>query len=112
MSFQIIAAVFFILLVAVVALAGHIPLWILAFYAGASLITFLVYAIDKSASRKRVRRTPETTLHVLALLGGWPGALLAQETFRHKTRKQPFRLVHWFMILLNCGLFAWLLIHG
>lgn len=112
MKLKIIIAVFFLLLVAVLALAGNISTWLLGVYAGASLITFIVYAVDKSASRKRGQRTPETTLHVLSLIGGWPGALIAQETLRHKTRKQPFRLVHWLMILLNCGLFVWLLRHA
>ena len=49
---------------------------------------------------------PEASLHVLALMGGWPGALLAQRVVRHKTRKQPFRTVFWATVALNCAILA------
>jgi uncharacterized membrane protein YsdA (DUF1294 family) len=65
-------------------------------------VTFLVYAWDKSAARRGAWRVPESTLHVLALLGGWPGALLAQRVLRHKTRKQPFGAIFWVTVLANC----------
>jgi uncharacterized membrane protein YsdA (DUF1294 family) len=51
---------------------------IAAVYGLMSLITFVVYYLDKRAARLGRPRTPEATLHVLELLGGWPGALLAQ----------------------------------
>ena len=54
-------------------------------YGAMSLVTFLVYAMDKSAARRGAGRTSETTLHLLALVGGWPGALLAQQWLRHKS---------------------------
>ena len=66
-----------------------------------SLFTFIVYAIDKAAARAQRRRTPESTLHLLALAGGWPGALLAQKWLRHKSVKQPFRTVFWLTMVLN-----------
>jgi uncharacterized membrane protein YsdA (DUF1294 family)/cold shock CspA family protein len=53
-----------------------------AAYLGMSAITFLAYALDKSAAQRQAQRTPESTLHVLSLLGGWPGALLAQQYLR------------------------------
>lgn len=56
-----------------------------------SIICFAMYAVDKSAARKGTQRIPERTLLSVGYLGGWPGALVAQHTFRHKTRKQPFR---------------------
>jgi uncharacterized membrane protein YsdA (DUF1294 family) len=61
----------------------------------ASLAAVLFYAADKAAARRGSRRVSEATLHLLALLGGWPGAMVAQEVFRHKTVKQPFRIVFW-----------------
>ncbi|HPW85528.1 MAG TPA: DUF1294 domain-containing protein [Rhodoferax sp.] len=76
-------------------------------YATASVITFLVYAIDKSAARQRTWRTPERTLHLLALAGGWPGALLAQQLLRHKTAKLPFRITFWITVVLNVAGFLW-----
>ena len=66
-----------------------------------SLVTFLVYAIDKSAARQRRWRIPENLLHLLALAGGWPGALAAQQVLRHKCSKRPFLLVFWLTVGLN-----------
>jgi uncharacterized membrane protein YsdA (DUF1294 family) len=70
-------------------------------YLVASFITFIVYALDKSAAKRGARRTPEVTLHFLSLVGGWPGAVLAQGLFRHKTMKHPFRLVFWLTVAVN-----------
>ena len=67
----------------------------------------IVYAADKSAARRHEWRTPERTLHLLALVGGWPGALVAQTVFRHKSRKTSFRIVFWTTVALNCGALAW-----
>ena len=80
-----------------------LPLFILGIYLLLSLITFVAYWLDKSAAKKGTRRTPENTLHLLALMGGWPGALLARQTFRHKTLKVLFRYVLWLTVFLNIG---------
>jgi uncharacterized membrane protein YsdA (DUF1294 family) len=76
-----------------------------------SVIAFAVYGWDKSAARRGARRIPERTLHLLSLAGGWPGALVAQLVFRHKTIKQPFRAIFWGTVVVNCSglamLFAW-----
>lgn len=74
----------------------------------ASGVTFGLYAIDKSAARNGQWRIRESTLNTLALLGGWPGALLAQRIFRHKSRKISFQIVFWLAVLLNSGVVAWL----
>lgn len=79
-------------------------------YVFASLLTFIMYAKDKSAAKNGSWRTPESTLHLLALLCGWPGALIAQQTLRHKSKKESFRFVFWTTVLLNCGAFALLFI--
>lgn len=71
-----------------------------------SLVTCAVYAADKSAARKRRHRVPERTLHLLALLGGWPGALLAQRLLRHKTSKPRFLRMTGLAALLNCTVLA------
>lgn len=83
-------------------------LWIAAACAALSVITFIVYAIDKSAARRRGPRTPERTLHLLALAGGWPGALLAQRWLRHKSAKASFRRVFWVTVAVNVLGFAML----
>lgn len=87
---------------------GQPPLWLLGVYLGASLLTFLVYAIDKSAAQSGAWRISEQTLHLLALAGGWPGALLAQQMLRHKSAKQEFRSVFWGTVGLNVMAFIFL----
>ncbi|HUT40144.1 MAG TPA: cold shock and DUF1294 domain-containing protein [Gammaproteobacteria bacterium] len=101
------AAVFSVLLVAAV-LMEKLPDWMLALYVFASLITFLVYALDKTAARKGAWRTQESTLHLLALAGGWPGALVAQQQLRHKSRKRSFRAVFLVTVMVNCAALGWL----
>lgn len=66
-----------------------------------SVVTFCFYGWDKSAAKKQQQRTPEKTLHWLSLTGGWPGALLGQKLFRHKTKKTRFRVVFWLTLMLN-----------
>lgn len=105
---SIVFAVIFLIFVGISALSAKIPFHILALYIAASLLTFIMYALDKSAARSGERRTQESTLHVLSLVGGWPGALIAQQKLRHKSKKQSFRSLFWVTVLLNCGVFAWL----
>ncbi len=85
--------------------------WLLALcavYALTSVATFALYAFDKSAAIGRRRRVSERTLHLWALLGGWPGALAAQRLLRHKSSKRPFRAVFWLTVLANVAAVAWL----
>lgn len=72
-----------------------------AIYLVMSVITFGLYGYDKRQARGEGRRTPEKLLHGLELLGGWPGALVAQQVFRHKTRKVAFQVVFWLIVLLH-----------
>lgn len=99
----------FMLVLCLATLLGKLPHHIASLYLAASLIAFVAYAWDKSAARRNRWRTRESTLHLLALIGGWPGALLAQSTLRHKSSKPAFQLVFHATVLLNCLLFAFLL---
>lgn len=101
-----VAVVFFALLAALLAL-DELPALLLAAYAVLSGVAVWLYAADKSAARQGTWRTPEATLHAVALLGGWPGALVARRAFRHKTVKQPFRAVFWVTVVANCAALAW-----
>ncbi|MBX3195985.1 MAG: cold shock and DUF1294 domain-containing protein [Microbacteriaceae bacterium] len=85
---------------------GPVPLWVLFVYLGVSAITFGAYAIDKSAARLRQRRVAETSLILLGMFGGWPGAILAQQLLRHKTAKMSFRAVFWVSVLINVFVFV------
>jgi uncharacterized membrane protein YsdA (DUF1294 family)/cold shock CspA family protein len=81
---------------------------VLVVYIGLSLVTFLAYAVDKSAAINGRWRTPEKTLHLLSVAGGWPGALLAQQLLRHKCSKPSFLAVFWITVAANvAGFFAW-----
>ena len=108
-SLSILGSGFFLAVVGIFVLAGKIPAFILALYMAASLITFFVYAVDKSAAQKGAWRTSESILHLLSLAGGWPGALIAQQKLRHKSKKQSFRFVFWITVLLNVSVLIWLL---
>jgi uncharacterized membrane protein YsdA (DUF1294 family) len=71
-----------------------------------SLICFIAYGWDKHRAVNGGRRVSERTLHLLAFLGGWPGAYLGQRQFRHKTQKTSFRIVFWILVVLHVGLVA------
>ena len=83
--------------------------WIVIAYLVLSVVTFMVYWQDKWAAQKGHWRTPEKTLQLLALAGGWPGAVLAQQWLRHKSSKTSFQLQFWFMVLLNVAGILWFL---
>jgi len=82
---------------------------LLAAYALVSLATFALYAHDKRRAIAGGWRVPEATLHLMELIGGWPGALAGQRWLRHKTQKRSFRVVFWLIVLLHWVLWGgWL----
>ena len=89
-------------------LYGSMSLWLrgvsvipLAAYGVVSLLAFLLYWSDKRKARADHWRTPENVLHAVEIAGGWPGALLAQQLFRHKTRKLSYQLMFWIIVLMH-----------
>ena len=96
----------------VAAVAGYIPAALALAVCAMSLLSFLMYRFDKRAARNNERRTPEANLHLVDLLGGWPGALVAQQLFRHKTAKPSFQLAFWITVAMNVAALAWLLRSG
>ena len=87
---------------------GSVSLWLrgvslipLAAYGIVSVLAFFLYWSDKRKARADSWRTPENVLHAVELAGGWPGALLAQQVFRHKTRKVSYQLLFWLIVLLH-----------
>lgn len=105
---SVVLAITFISIVAIFVLVDKLPPVIFAAYLVLSMLTYIIYAVDKSAAKNGTWRTPESTLHLFALAGGWPGALVAQQRLRHKSKKEAFRFVFWLTALLNCGVFIWL----
>ena len=83
------------------ALLRQIPMNVLLAYTVMSAIAFIAYGLDKSAASAGRQRTPESTLHFLGLFCGWPGALLAQRVFRHKSRKAAFQSTFWITVGVN-----------
>lgn len=74
-------------------------------YGIASVACFIGYGLDKRAAQRKEWRISETVLILLGLVGGWPGAVLAQELFRHKTKKPAFRLLFWMSVAINVAAF-------
>lgn len=103
-----ISSAFFSIILGLV-LLHKLPLIILGGYIAISALTFGLYAKDKSAAQTGKWRTPESTLHLFSLAGGWPGAAIAQSQLRHKSKKFSFRIVYWFTVIINCGILGWLL---
>ena len=77
-------------------------LWLLLI----NVLTLAMYGADKMAARRAMRRVPEATLLVFGLIGGWPGAIIGQQLFRHKTQKQPFRTRFFISVALNVAALA------
>lgn len=91
----------FFLMLALATLLLRLPLWVPGAYLLVSLITFFVYGSDKKSALHGTQRVPESTLHLLEFLGGWPGALVAQAYYRHKTIKASFQAGYLTAVMLN-----------
>ena len=66
-----------------------------------SLLTFVAYRSDKRRAEAGEWRVPESTLHLAELAGGWPGAFLAQRTFRHKITKVSYQVEFWIIVVVH-----------
>lgn len=87
--------------------------WPLLVYPVMSLVSVLLYWHDKAQARTQARRIPEKLLHGTELFGGWPGALLAQQLFRHKTRKVPYQVTFWAIVVVHQAAWTyWLFFQG
>lgn len=91
---------------------GALPTLLLAIYFGMSVLSYLMYGWNKGYVQSRRSRTPESCLHMTGILGGWPGALIAQQHFRHKTIKQSFQFAFWLTVVVKLAACAWLVGSG
>jgi len=94
-----IAFIFMVSLFAVLIALESNP--VLAYIASVNAVTFVLYGYDKSIAGSSVVRIPESVLHLLALIGGSPGAFVAQRAFRHKTIKRSFQGVYWLIVVVQ-----------
>ncbi|WP_235282068.1 DUF1294 domain-containing protein [Thalassotalea sp. ND16A] len=99
----------FLSFIAIAFTLGHFPQQLVFVYFGLSIVTFFIYALDKSKAQRNVWRTKESTLHLFALLGGWPGAAMAQQLLRHKSQKREFRIGFWLTVIVNTVALCWLM---
>ena len=102
-------AILFLVLLFLLTLNKLAPLNLFIFYLCVSAITFVIYAKDKLAAKNNNQRTPEKTLHLLSFVGGWPGAVIAQKTLRHKSKKETFKTTFLMTVFLNLLVVGWLL---
>jgi uncharacterized membrane protein YsdA (DUF1294 family)/cold shock CspA family protein len=73
--------------------------WVIAHILVLGAVTYLAYAWDKQRARAKEWRLSEQGLHLLELLGGWPGAFLAQRRLRHKCSKGSYQFMFWLIVL-------------
>jgi uncharacterized membrane protein YsdA (DUF1294 family) len=82
--------------------------WYVAWIAGWSVITFLMYGFDKRRSKGDAERVPEIVLHVLSLIGGFLGGWAGRAYFRHKTLHTSFLITLIISTLLHLGIILYL----
>ena len=82
--------------------AHPVMMWLLL----ANLLTLVIYGVDKMAARKDWRRVPEATLLFFGVVGGWVGAMVGQQVFRHKTQKQPFKSYFFISVVVSIAMMA------
>lgn len=102
-----VVAICYLALFAVLCAWGRMPVYLYYGLLGVNVLTFVLYWLDKSSARRENWRIPESWLHLVAVIGGWPAALIARYHFRHKTRKVAFRIVFWLTVLVNCAAMGW-----
>lgn len=102
----------FLLLVVGLAVMGRLSFMVPAIYIVASLIALGAYAWDKASAQAGRWRTTESTLLLIGLAGGWPGAAFAQQVFRHKSRKTSFQVSFWFTVVVNCAALGYMVYDG
>lgn len=83
--------------------------WWLILYGGESCLAVVATLVDKRAARRNTARLSELGLHLVELLGGFPGAFLAQRLFRHKTAKRSYRFVFWLIVVQHGAAWVWYL---
>ena len=107
---SLMVAVFFLLILLVCTAMSWLPFSLTLFYFIVSGFTFLMYGLDKWLALKERQRISENKLHLFGLIGGWPGAYIGQQIFRHKISKPKFIYKFLLMLLMNVGALAALLI--
>ena len=85
---------------------GKLPPFVIGIYLIMGIMTYFIYSEDKDMAINNERRISEKRLLTLSLFGGWIGALIAQQKFRHKTKKISFQMNFWTTVFFNIILLA------
>lgn len=72
--------------------------WVGSYAVAINALCYAAYAFDKKCAREKRWRLSEARLHLLSMLGGWPGAFLAQRRLRHKCSKVSFQFGYWLIV--------------
>lgn len=102
------ALLLFIFLYAALSVSRGVPEIFATIYVIASIVTIAVYAMDKYSSIRGGWRVSEAMLLLLGLIGGWPGAIVAQQAIRHKSKKPAFRRAFWATVVINVAVFIFM----
>jgi len=105
--FSKIVIISFLVGLAYLTLRGKLPIFIIISYIVMGIVTYTIYYIDKSRAINDEYRVSEQILHTLSLLGGWMGALLAQQRLRHKNRKLSFQITFWITVIVHISMLVW-----
>jgi uncharacterized membrane protein YsdA (DUF1294 family)/cold shock CspA family protein len=89
--------------------ANPIPLIL---YPVMSLLTFALYADDKSRAKRGAWRTSEQTLHLCELAGGWIGGFVAQRRLHHKSKKRSYQVTFRAIAILHTAFWIYWLFLG
>ncbi len=85
---------------------------ILLLLVAVNLVSFTLYGLDKLKAKKGLWRIRESTLLLIAALGGSVGALLGMEVFRHKTKHWQFKVLVPVFFILHIAFAVWLVKSG
>lgn len=77
---------------------------ILAYYTLLNFVLLLTMAIDKMRARKHQWRVPESTLFIMALLGGAVGGFAGMFLCHHKTKRPQFYIIYFIAVVLHLAL--------
>lgn len=102
----------FYAILALLAVMQKISWLVVGWYFVLGLITYGMYAKDKAAAQSGEWRTPESTLHLLSILGGWVGAMVAQTYLRHKSQKPEFRMTYYLTVVINLAVLLFIMAGG
>ncbi len=101
--YSAIAAIIFLLIMLIAMFRLRMPI-LLTYLIAINITAFALYGMDKLSAIYKWQRVPEKLLHLLALTGGSPLALMAQQFFNHKTSKRQFLIAYWLIVVAQAAL--------